>query len=179
MIIFLFLLNITYAEEFPIKPFDEFEGTGEDNDATKYNWTVKEDLLYTLEFESDTIWPEDSKMPKTFTKEYRDKIMKYGENPGLGIKKLHEMGFTGKGVSIVFVDQALFINHNEYKDRDIKYYKINPENKPMKTSSNRPSMLSIMSGKNVGIAPDTHIYFVAKAHGNGSQKKMKQQHLKN
>lgn len=48
-------------------------------------------------------------------------LMESGKNPGLGIRKLHKEGITGKGIGIAIIDQALLIDHVEYKEQ-LKMY---------------------------------------------------------
>lgn len=159
-----------FADETPaIEYYGSFEWPR--NDATLYDWTGKTDLLYTLEFGTDTKWPDDSKMPETFKKADRDRIMQFGMNPGLGIRKLQSMGYTGIGVSVAIVDQPLLLNHVEYRDRDIRYYKINPDSmENFETSSHGPGMTSILVGKNMGVVPKSTLYFMANPTWLGDQK---------
>lgn len=49
------------------------------------------------------------------------------KNPGLGIRQLHEQGFTGKGVNMAIIDQPLGM-HQEYADNLIgQVHDINAE----------------------------------------------------
>ena len=169
IIIFLaFSLIPTYAVDNTINYYESFEA--DHNNASLYDWTGKEDLLYTLEFGTDTIWPNDLKMPPTFKKADRDKILEYGKDPGLGIKKLQALGYTGKGVNVAIVDQPLLLDHTEYKDRDIHYYKINPGSMSTDTSSHGPGMTSILVGKNTGVVPQSTLYYFANPTWLGDQK---------
>lgn len=68
------------------------------------------DLTY-ASFDSKTKWP--STLPKGFD---TNTIMEYGKNPGLNLRKLHEKGITGKGVSMAIIDGTLLTGHEEYKD---------------------------------------------------------------
>jgi hypothetical protein len=43
-------------------------------------------------------------MPQDFDWE---RIMELGKNPGLGIRKLHTQGITGRGIGIAIIDQTL------------------------------------------------------------------------
>ena len=74
--------------------------------SSRYN-----DLKY-AEFNTSTVWPDKSKLPKKFKPE---KIMEVGKNPGLGLKKLHLQGINGKDVSIAIIDQTLLLSHVEYQ----------------------------------------------------------------
>ena len=168
IIILAFSLIPVYAVDNTINYFESFEG--DHNNASLYDWTGKEDLLYTLEFGTDTVWPSDSKMPPTFKKADRDKILEYGKDPGLGIRKLQALGYTGKGVNVAIVDQPLLLDHTEYKDRDIHYYKINPGSMSQETSSHGPGMTSILVGKNIGVVPQSTLYYFANPTWLGDQK---------
>lgn len=113
-----------------------------------------EDLMYS-DFDSKTKWP--ASLPKEFN---IDTIMKNGKDPGLNIKKLHEKQITGKGVNIAIIDQVLLTNHEEYKDRIKFYEEIHAANE---TSMHGPAVTSIAVGKNVGVAPEANVYYIATA----------------
>ena len=40
-----------------------------------------------------------------------------GKNPGLGIRSLHALGITGRGVGIAIIDQTLLVEHQEYAEQ--------------------------------------------------------------
>lgn len=133
----------------------------------KYTWQVNlmcqdlssfdlrsrlKDLMHAT-FDTDTIWPDT--LPEEFNP---DKIMELGKNPGLNIRKLHEKGITGKGVSIALIDYALVVDHVEYKDRLKLYEHIHHDSI---AHFHGPTVTSIAAGKNIGIAPEADIYFIA------------------
>jgi hypothetical protein len=60
-----------------------------------------DDLLY-ADFDSRTTWPTADRMPEGFDHE---RIMELGKNPGLGVRKVHERGITGRGIGIAIIDQ--------------------------------------------------------------------------
>lgn len=116
----------------------------------------KKDLLY-ADFDSKTVWPE--KLPSGFEPE---KIMELGKNPGLKIQELHKKGITGKGVGIAIIDQALLVEHKEYKDNLKLYEEIHyPEGE---AQMHGPAVASIAVGKNVGVAPEAELYYIAEQH---------------
>lgn len=115
------------------------------------------DLMY-ADFDSKTIWPES--MPDSFNPE---KIMEVGKNPGLGVKKLHEQGITGKGVSIAIIDQALLVDHEEYKDNLKMYEEIHCTDK--QAQMHGPAVASIAVGKTTGVAPEADLYYIAATYG--------------
>lgn len=114
-------------------------------------------LLYS-DFDSKTIWPKS--LPDEFNPE---KIMKIGKAPGLGVDILHEKGITGKNVGIAIIDQALLVDHTEYKD-NLKMYE---EIHCLDTSAQMhgPAVASIAVGKTVGVAPAADLYYIAETHG--------------
>lgn len=105
-------------------------------------------------FDSKTKWP--AKLPQEFNP---DKQLEFHKNPGLGIRKLHEQGITGKGVNIAFIDYALLVEHKEYSDRVKMYEEIHYNQKAAQMHA--PAVASIAAGKNTGVAPEANIYFIA------------------
>ncbi len=116
------------------------------------------DLMY-ADFDSKTKWPSD--IPKEFDIQT---IMEYGKNPGLNLRKLHESGITGKGVSMAIIDSTLLIDHEEYKDR-LKFYEEIHNNEESGASMHGPAVSSIAVGKTVGVAPEADLYYIAETHG--------------
>ena len=47
--------------------------------------------------------------------------MALGKNPGLGVRALHEMGYTGAGVRIAIINQGLNPDYMEYADNLMGY----------------------------------------------------------
>lgn len=115
------------------------------------------DLIY-ADFDSKTIWPET--MPDSFEPQ---KIMEIGKNPGLGVEKLHKQGITGKGVGIAIIDQALLVDHEEYKDRLKMYEEIHWSDSEAQMHGS--AVVSIAVGKTVGVAPEADLYYIAEQNG--------------
>ncbi len=115
------------------------------------------DLEY-AEFDSKTIWPKS--LPDKFDPK---KQMDIGKSPGLNIKKLHKKGITGKGVGLAIIDQTLLVDHIEYKDNLKMYEEIH--NFGDQAQMHGPAVASIAVGKNVGVAPDADLYYIAETHG--------------
>lgn len=115
------------------------------------------DLMY-ADFDSNTIWPES--MPDSFDPL---KIMELGKNPGLGVKKIHEEGITGKGVGIAIIDQKLLVDHVEYKDNLKMYEEIHCLDE--EAQMHGPAVASIAVGKTIGVAPEADLYYIAETHG--------------
>jgi len=123
-------------------------------DLTKLD--IKDRLadLQHADFDSGTKWP--AQLPDGFNPSL---AMELGKNPGLGLRELHRTGITGKGVGIGIVDQALLVDHVEYKDRVKLYEEIHDVDEF--ASMHGPAMASIAVGKTVGAAPEADLYFVA------------------
>ncbi|MCQ4925079.1 S8 family serine peptidase [Tissierella carlieri] len=105
-------------------------------------------------FDSQTIWPE--KLPVNFDVET---IIKYGKQPGLGIDYLHKENITGKGVNVGIIDGRLLADHEEFKDNIAVYEEIFDMDSP--AHYHGTPITSILCGKNVGVAPDANIYYIA------------------
>lgn len=118
------------------------------------------DLMY-ADFDSKTIWPKS--MPDSFNPE---KIMELGKNPGLGVRELHKQGITGKGVSIAIIDQALLVDHEEYKDNLKMYEEIHCSD--VEAQMHGPAVASIAVGKTTGVAPEADLYYIAETHGDSN-----------
>ncbi|WP_206154862.1 S8 family serine peptidase [Clostridium muellerianum] len=144
--------------------YDENSKKGWQVDLRSYDLSelnVKDNLkdLMHADFDSKTKWPSD--MPKGFDAQG---IMEMGKNPGLNIRKLHEKGITGKGVSMAIIDQTLLTDHKEYKDR-LKFYEEIHNPKENNAQMHGPAVASIAVGKNVGVAPEADLYYIAETHG--------------
>lgn len=132
-------------------------------DMSKYDFSDDYDLLTTLNYSDKTIWPSKDKMPENFSPK---KYMEWGKNPGLGLKALHEQGYTGKGVNVAYIDQPLGnLSHPAYRNVDLHYYtdileQNNVNNGP---SMHGSAVLSLLAGKEIGTAPDASVHYVANA----------------
>ena len=116
-----------------------------------------EDLMY-ADFDTRTIWP--SLLPNGFDIEH---IMELGKNPGLGLRDIHKQGINGAGVGIAVIDQALLVDHVEYKDQ-LRLYEEIHWGKGSAASMHGPAVASIAVGRNVGVAPAADLYFIAEWH---------------
>ena len=120
------------------------------------------DLLY-ADFDDKTRWPAN--LPEGFSPE---KIMELGKNPGLGIQQLHSQGITGKGIGLAIIDQPLLVDHIEYKDNLRLYEEIHIAGN--NAQMHGPAVASIAVGKNVGVAPEADLYYIAEWHGYDTEK---------
>lgn len=130
-------------------------------DLTQLDLTHQMDALKFVTFDTHTKWP--NKLPKEFNLE---RIMQYGKDPGLNVKNIHRTGITGKGVGIAILDQALLVEHEEYKDQLKLYEEINCSDEMAQMHGS--AVASIALGKNVGVAPGANLYYIAETVGQRS-----------
>jgi len=90
--------------------------------------------------------------------EITPELLEWGKYPGLNVDILHKYGFTGKGVTIAYVDQP-FDEHEEYQDVNVHY----TNNSEGRDSMHGPAVLSLLAGKDIGVAPDVEVYYYAHA----------------
>ncbi|MDH4240904.1 MAG: hypothetical protein OEW48_15205, partial [Phycisphaerae bacterium] len=88
----------------PIKSVEQFDDVRW-KDLSKLDLSDKKDLIPTLRFNQKTVWPQPDKMPPG---NKPDKVLKDTMNPGLGVRRLHKQGITGKGVNVAIIDQPLY-----------------------------------------------------------------------
>jgi hypothetical protein len=116
------------------------------------------ELLHS-DFDSKTNWPKS--LPDGFNP---DSIRELGKNPGLNVRKLHELGITGKGVGIAIIDKALLVDHIEYREQLRMYEEIHGLRNE-RASMHGPAVASIAVGKTVGVAPEADLYYISSDDG--------------
>ena len=130
-------------------------------DLRDLDLTDKEDALFATGFDTNTQWPEA--LPEDFDPA---RLLDLGKDPGLGLRKLHEQGITGKGVGIAIIDQTLLVDHQEYRDR-LRLYQEYHSAAEGGASAHGPAVASIALGETVGAAPEALLYFIADDLGTG------------
>ena len=118
---------------------------------------IPTEILTTSEFDSQTVWPSVEKLPEKFDPE---EILEQGKNPGLGLKELHEQGFTGKGVIVAIIDQKLDNDHSEYSEALASSEEIGISSEE-EMSMHGPAVASLLVGKNCGVSPEAKLHYRA------------------
>lgn len=121
------------------------------------------DFLITTSFDTLTKWPPKDKLPENFKP---SEIIEKCKDPGLNVRDLHKSGITGKGVKVAIIDQPLLKDHEEYKNKIVKYTEVgatdeDKKNGGWKTSAHGPAVTSLLAGNKCGTAPDASIYYYA------------------
>lgn len=124
--------------------------------------TGEYDTLLKTTFDTRTEWPSKDKLPKEFNPQ---EIIEIGKNPGLGIRDLHNQGFTGQGINVAIIDQPLLLGHEEYKDKVVKYTAIECED--VGPQMHGPAVASILVGNDCGVAPSASLYYWAEPSWKG------------
>jgi hypothetical protein len=136
----------------PIEPYQDVRNS----DFSTLEGTLDKSLIETLWFNESTKWPEQ-------TRDMAQGILEQGMNPGLGIRKLHAQGITGKGVNVAIIDQNLVsvLDHPEFQGKIVKYFDVGTKQPSDEGSMHGPAVTSLLVGKNTGTAPGANVYYVA------------------
>jgi hypothetical protein len=112
------------------------------------------EMLATVSFSTETVWPPEDKMPVGLSPE---EIMSLTKYLGLGLGNLHENGVNGEGVSVAVIDSPLLLNH-EALPENISYVEVDIDNplsiEPTDQAQAAVSMLT-------GVAPKVSLYYYA------------------
>ena len=139
-------------ESSSVEPFDDVRA----KDLSKFDLSAQKGLIDTLKFNRETVWPERAKMPPGCDPE---KILTEAMNPGLGVRKLHQKGITGKDINVAIIDQPLFKDHPEYDGKIVAYYDTGCNGS--ESSMHGPAVASLLVGTNCGTAPGARVYYAA------------------
>lgn len=157
-----FLENSSTAEdtEEPLTVFDPCDGVSlymdiRGADLRSCDLRRAGDIVGTLRFDQETLWPPTNLLPEGFDPNV---LLKEGMNPGLGIRELHAQGITGKGVYVAIIDQPLFLTHPEFVGKVVAYHDVNCVTAG---SMHGHSVMSLLVGTHCGTAPDARVYYVA------------------
>jgi subtilisin family serine protease len=88
-----------------------------------------------------------------------DDLFKSAMNPGLGVRRLHARGITGKGVNVGIIDQPLFQDHPEFAGKIAAYHDVGCNTE--ESSMHGPAVASLLVGTQCGTAPGARLYHVA------------------
>lgn len=138
----------------PAKSVEQFDDVRW-KDLSKLDLSGRKGLIPTLRFNQKTVWPQPDKMPLG---NKPDKVLKDGMNPGLGIRKLHKQGITGKGINVAIIDQPLYQDHPEFAGKIAAYHDVGCGTE---RSMHGPAVASLLVGTNCGTAPDSRLYYAA------------------
>jgi subtilisin family serine protease len=143
-----------------VEPFQDIRF----KDLTNIENQLDSDMIRTLKYNEKTVWPLSYER-------YADEIMEMGKDPGLGIRSIHALGITGQNVNVAIIDQNLCADyHPEYTDNIVEYFDTGCNTSNTKGSNHGPSVVSLLVGKTLGVAPDAKVYYVAAPTWTGDAK---------
>ncbi len=142
----------TFMTVKPITAVKEYEDV-RFKDMSKLDLSDRPSLPATFWFNQKTVWP--ASMPAGVDPAV---LLTNAMNPGLGVRKLHRAGLTGKGVNVAIIDQPLYPDHPEFAGKIAAYHDVGCQSK---NSMHGPAVLSLLVGAKCGTAPDARVYFVA------------------
>lgn len=128
---------------------------------------VPVEILITADFDTETVWPKQDKLPTNFNPE---KVIEEAKNPGLGIRELHQKGIDGRGIKVAIIDQTLsseqgeIMPHSEYAGKIIDYKEYG-DAKDESVSMHGPAVASLLIGKECGVAPGADLVYRATPSG--------------
>lgn len=161
VILVLLLLVSCSCSPTAVPESEELEEDVRGKDLSSMDMRGQMERLNKLTYDGKTKWPSADKLPEDFDPQ---ELMEWGKNPGLGVRWLHEMGYTGKGVNVAFIDQPLERKaHPEVKEIDLHYYNdiILEYEQKEHTSFHGRAVLSMIAGKSVGVAPEASVYYAS------------------
>lgn len=138
----------------PITSVNEFDDVRW-KDMSKLNFSNRKGLIATLRFNQKTVWPELARMSPG---EKPEKLLKDAMNPGLGVRRLHRQGITGKGINVAIIDQPMYLDHPEFAGKVVAYHDVGCGSE---SSMHAPAVTSLLVGTNCGTAPDARVYYAA------------------
>ena len=141
-----------------LNPYDDIRALDNKESIFKENEYSSNDII-TFTFNCDTILLGNEKL--------QEEVMDNGKNPGLGIRKLHQEGITGKGINVAIIDQNLLLHHPEFDGKITEYYDTGCKQDAKMGSMHAPAVASILVGSTIGVAPDAKVYYAAAPSWNG------------
>jgi serine protease AprX len=150
----IFFMALAMPATADIDPYQDVRN----QDLSSENLT--EELIRTLEFNQGTIFPR-------YLSIFADQVMEDCKNPGLGVRSLHQQGYTGQGVNVAIIDQnlAYYRNleqmHPEFSGKLIDYMDVGTGMAASKGSYHGSAVLSLLVGETIGVAPGARVYYVA------------------
>ena len=138
------------------KPFEDYWYST--NRIIDVDLSKEPGFIYTLSIGDKTKFTK--MLPQGYSPE---KLIEWGKYAGLNVDILHKHGFTGKGAVIAYVDQPIGDKeptyHEQYASCTLHY----KNNTNSDESMHGPAVLSLLSGKDIGTAPEAEVYYYSDA----------------
>lgn len=155
------ITRVLTKEEINQAPFDIKTPEGKQISPTiKFNTKDGLYMLKHLSFDEEAFkyFPKEN-LPEGWNPQ---RIFELGKDPGMNVRKMNEMGYTGKNITVAIIDTPI-IMHNDIKSSLVGYEVMNNS-----LASNLPAdyhgqaVADILCGDNTGVAPDSNLVYFAK-----------------
>lgn len=127
-------------------------------DLSEYDFSLLslEDMT-NICFSSSTLWPSKEKLPKGFDPE---KILKDCCTVGDEIKKLHDSGVDGEGVTVAVIDTSFQGgNHKEFEGANLECVTLDSALLDENCHFHMENVLAKIVGKSLGVAPKCKVLY--------------------
>ncbi len=164
-LVVLLIANFSFAD-FDLKKFYVFPIDISDEDLSGYD-----NLAEVMEFSNQVIFPPADRLPDGFDP---IELIDWASSKSLGIEKLHDAGYTGKGVKIAYIDQPISVEHIEmggnFENAHIHNMLLGWDDSEKDKHYHGNLVSSIIIGKDIGIAPEVELYFIGHPAWLGDQR---------
>lgn len=145
------IFNIKTQEGISISPLLNFN-----SEDGKY-------MLKVLSFDSETFMnTPKTNLPEGFNP---DKVIELGKNQGQNVDKMHNLGYTGKGITCAIIDSPILTNHKDIKSSLVGYEVMDNARASRDTAYFHGQATSdILVGDEAGVAPDAKLVYFAEGN---------------
>lgn len=137
--------------------FDRLHGFSGFDYSNKDLSRLTEGFMNSQVFNNHTLWPAKEMLPEWFDP---GRWIERGSNPGLGIRKMHNLNIKGKGMSVAIIDKPINPSHKEFEGR-LNYIEVFDTPKNRREHFHGIACASILAGSSCGILPEADIWYFA------------------
>lgn len=154
------ITRVLTKDEIDCKPFNINTPEGQGISSTiNFNTADGLYMLKHLSFDKEAFknFPIEN-LPKNWDP---NEIFELGKDPGMNIRKMNEMGYTGKNITVAVVDTPI-IKHNDIESSLVGYEVMNNALAlNMSASFHGQATSGILCGDETGVAPDSKLVYFA------------------
>ena len=155
------ITRVLTKDEIDRKPFDINTTEGQGISSTiNFNTADGLYMLKHLSFDKEAFknFPIEN-LPENWNP---NEIFELGKDPGMNVRKMNEMGYTGKNITVAVVDTPI-IKHNDIESSLVGYEVMNNALAlNMSADYHGQAVSGILCGDETGVAPDSNLVYFAK-----------------